>query len=156
MSQLRKTLHEYVSIRRALGHKFVQSATRLEGFLTFMKQCDATVVTIKLAVEWATRSLGKHASWAINLADVRRFSQHLQSVDKLTEVPPTGPLPYNVSAKPYIYSDAEIQALLDAALALNPVSALRCWTYHCLFGLLQVTGLRISEALALKRQDVDH
>jgi integrase len=64
-------------------------------------------------------------------------------------------LPYSGSAKQYIYSDIEIQALLEAALALKPANKLRCWTYHCLFGLLPVTGLRISEALTLKRQDVD-
>jgi integrase len=32
---------------------------------------------------------------------------------------------------------------------------LRPWTYHCLFGLLAVGGLRISEAVKLERTDVD-
>jgi integrase len=32
---------------------------------------------------------------------------------------------------------------------------LRPWTYHCLFGLLSVTGMRISEALDLRLDDVD-
>jgi integrase len=53
--------------------------------------------------------------------------------------------------------------LLAAALNLSPRNALstlapeglRHWTYHCLFGLLAVGGLRISEALKLERQDVD-
>jgi integrase len=155
MSPLRQTLHEYVALRRGLGHKFVQPAKSLEGFVTFMEQCDAAFVTTKAALEWATQSPGKNASWAINLAHVRGFSRHLQTIDLRTEVPPIGLLPYSGSAKPYIYSDTEIQALLEAALALKPVHGLRRWTYHCLFGLLPVTGLRISEALALKRQDVD-
>lgn len=155
MSPLRQTLREYVSLRRGLGHKFVQPAKSLEGFVTFMEQCDTAFVTTKVALEWATQSPGKHASWAINLAHVRGFSRHLQTIDPRTEVPPVGLLSYSGSAKPYIYSDTEIQALLEAALALNPVNGLRRWTYHCLFGLMPVTGLRISEALALKRQDVD-
>ncbi|MGD1093979.1 MAG: tyrosine-type recombinase/integrase, partial [Bryobacteraceae bacterium] len=33
--------------------------------------------------------------------------------------------------------------------------SLQPWTYHCLFGLLAVTGLRISEALNLRSTDVD-
>ncbi len=41
------------------------------------------------------------------------------------------------------------------AKTLPPRNGLRGWTYYCLFGLLAVTGLRIGEALALKRQDVD-
>lgn len=32
-------------------------------------------------------------------------------------------------AKPYVYSDAEIDALLTAALALPPADGLRRWTY---------------------------
>jgi integrase len=155
MSFLRQTLHEYVALRRGLGHKFTQPARDLEGFVTFMEQQKSVVVTTKLALEWATQSPGKHASWAIKLAYVRGFSRHLQAMDILTEVPPVGLLPYGGSAKPYIYSNVEIQALLKAALTLKPDNKLRRWTYHCLFGLLPVTGLRISEALAMKRHDVD-
>ena len=42
-------------------------------------------------------------------------------------------------AKPYVYSNAEIDALLAAALALPPQDGLRRWTYHYLFGLIAVT-----------------
>jgi len=58
-------------------------------------------------------------------------------------------------AKPYVYSDAEIDALLTAAVALPPAGGLRRWTYHTLFGLIAVTGMRISEAMGVERQDVD-
>jgi integrase len=155
MNPLRQQLREYVSLRRGLGHKFIKQAKSLEGFVTFMEHCDATFITTKVALEWATQSPGKHASWAINLANVRGLSRYLQTIDLRTEVPPAGLLPYSGSAKSYIYSDMEIQALLEAALALKPVDALRRWTFHCLFGLLPVTGLRISEALALKKKEVD-
>lgn len=58
-------------------------------------------------------------------------------------------------AKAYVYSDAEIDALLTAALALPPADGLRRWTHHTLFGLIAVTGMRISEAMGLERDDVD-
>ena len=48
--------------------------------------------------------------------------------------------------------------LLDAALQMPtrwPSTPLRPWVFHCLLGLLSVTGLRISEALDLKLEDVD-
>jgi integrase len=54
-----------------------------------------------------------------------------------------------------VYSDAEINALLAAALALPPLKGLRRWTYHYLFGLIAVTGLRLSEAIGFHRTDVD-
>ncbi|EQD73313.1 integrase/recombinase [mine drainage metagenome] len=48
---------------------------------------------------------------------------------------------------PYIYSDAEIQSLMDASRALLP--ELRAATYETLVGLLASTGMRIGEAMAL-------
>jgi integrase len=54
-----------------------------------------------------------------------------------------------------IYSDGEIDALLKAALTLPPEDGLHRWTYHTLFGLIAVTGMRISEAMGLERDNVD-
>jgi hypothetical protein len=46
-----------------------------------------------------------------------------------------------------IYSAAEIDHLIEAALRLRPNGGLRSRTYGTLIALLSVTGLRISEAL---------
>jgi integrase len=56
---------------------------------------------------------------------------------------------------PHIYSEREVADLLGAASQLGPVDGLRSHTYVTLFGLLASTGLRISEALRLTREDVD-
>lgn len=48
------------------------------------------------------------------------------------------------ACQPYVFSDAEIDALLTAALALPPEDRLHRWTYHTLFGLIAVRGMRIS------------
>jgi site-specific recombinase XerD len=123
MNAFCQTLHEYVALRRSLGHKFTQPARDLEGFVTFLMHCNTKFITTKLALEWATQSPGKNASWAIKLSYVRGLARHLQITDTRTEVPAVGLLSYNSSAKPYIYSVAEIQALLEAALALKPAKA---------------------------------
>ena len=155
MSALQQVLQDYVSMRQGLGYKFVHQAHRLEGFVTFMAKQDAAVITTRLALKWATLSPGRYASWAIRLADVRGFARHLKSLEPTTEIPPSGLIPYQGRTQPYLYTEAEIQTLLAAALALPPEHGLRRWTYHCLFGLLAVTGLRISEALALRHDAVD-
>ena len=64
---------------------------------------------------------------------------------------PTGPQ----RAQPYFYSDHEIRTLLKAAKTRPSIDPLRPWTYHCLFGLLAVTGLRLGEALNLRPGDMD-
>src|SRR5204862_8252553 len=78
------------------------------------------------------------------------------ATDPRTEIPPPGLLPFRPQrARPYLYSEQEIQKLLAAAMKLSPRQGLRPRTYHCLFGLLAVAGLRISEVLKLERPDVD-
>lgn len=155
MTDLRSALERYLGLRQGLGHKYQQQARRLADFVAFMETREATTITTKLAMEWATLPPGRHASWALRLTDARGFARHVANSDPKTEVPPAGLLPRLQRAKPYIYSDAEICALLAAALALPPTDGLRRWTYHCLFGLIAVTGMRLSEAIGLQRGDVD-
>jgi hypothetical protein len=105
-----------------------------------MEKRMATTITTKLAVEWAMLPPDRHASWAIRLTDVRGFACHIANFDPRTEVPPVGILQGWKRAKPYVYSDADIDALLTAALALPPEDGLCRWTYHTLFGLIAVNG----------------
>jgi integrase len=69
-------------------------------------------------------------------------------------VPPADLLAYRRQRPtPYLFSDADIAALLAAAGDLG--NAPRAATYRTLFGLIAATGMRCGEALALDRDDVD-
>ena len=155
MTDLRSALERYLSMRKGLGYKYQHQTRRLTDFVSFMEKCAAATITTKLALEWATLPPDRHASWALRLSDVRGFARHVANLDPRTEVPPVGMLPSLKRAKPYVYSDFEINALLAAALALPPEDGLRRWTYHTLFGLIAVTGMRLSEAMGLEHGDVD-
>jgi integrase len=150
------SLPTYLSAaQQGLGYKYQHQARRLADFVSFMERRKVTTITTKLALAWSTLPPGRHASWALRLTDVRGFARHVANIDPQTEVPPAGILPRLKRAKPYVYSDAEIEALLAEALALPPAGGLRRWTYHYLFGLIAVTGMRLSEAIGLQRDDVD-
>ncbi len=155
MIGLRSALERYLSMRQGLGYKYQQQARRLADFVSFMEKRKAVTITTKLAMTWAALPPDRHASWALRLTDVRGFARHIANIDPQTEVPPTGILPRLKRAKPYIYSDAEVEALLAAALVLPPAGGLRRWTYHCLFGIIAATGMRLSEAIGLQREDAD-
>ena len=90
---------------------------------------------------------------------MRGFARFRRVADPLTEIAPPQLLPHrSTRARPYLYTEQEVQHLLDAALQLPtrwPSTPLRPWVFHSLFGLLSVTGLRISEALDLQLDDVD-
>jgi integrase len=54
---------------------------------------------------------------------------------------------------PYLYSPAQILALMASARRLTP--ALRAASFETLIGLMAATGIRTGEAFALDRSDVD-
>lgn len=157
MSDLRDALENYLAIRRALGFELLGVEWRLNRFVTYMEQQGEEVITTKLAVDWATQPKGGDQAYlAQRLASARRFAAWRRATDPRTEVPPAQLLPYRYRRQhPYIYTDDEIQRLMRAARELKPTKGLRGETYETVFGLLAVTGLRISEVVALNRDDVD-
>jgi integrase/recombinase XerD len=108
-----------------------------------------------LALRWARMPAGAHPHyWRQRLSVVRGFARHLATIDPESEVPSKDLLPgHRPRIAPYIYTDAEIAALMAAAGRLSP--PLRAARHQTLIGLLAVTGMRPGEALALDRQDVD-
>ena len=160
MNTLGQTLTEYLELRRGLGFKMRDAGLLLPRFVAFMEARQAPCITARLALEWAQQAQTvQPAEWARRLGFVRGFARYRSATDGRTEVPPLDLLPHrSTRARPHIYTEQEVQRLLDAALQLPttwPSTPLRPWVFHCLLGLLSVTGLRISEALELKLDDVD-
>jgi integrase/recombinase XerD len=157
MKPLRDAIADYLALRRSLGFKLRATAAHLIDFVSFLEQKAAPYITTALAMEWAMQHVDHQpCTWAQRLGFVRVFARHWSATDSRTEIPPAGLLPFRGKrTRPYLYTEQEVQRLLVAAKHLSPSSGLRPWTYHCLFGLLAVSGLRISEAIKLDRQDVD-
>jgi site-specific recombinase XerD len=157
MSTLRDALETYLALRRELGTELVRPAGYLRRFVEFLDREGAAVVTTELALRWATAPANvSPATAASRLNDVRRFACWLSATDPRTEVPPRGLLPDRYRRQPpYVYSDEEIECIVRAAAQLRSPSGLRAQSYATLFGLLAATGLRLSEALCLDRDDVD-
>jgi integrase len=160
MNTLRKAVDEYLSMRRGLGFKLQEAGKALPQFATFMKRNHAAYVTESLALAWA--QLPKNvqpAGWAQRLSFVRGFARYRSATDPRTQIPSPTLLPFQPKrARPYLYTDDEIRCLLRAALNMPcrfRRDELKRFTYHCLFGLLSVSGLRLGEARNLELQDVD-
>lgn len=150
-------LDRYLKVRRNLGYDLGTSERILRRFSRFADHEGAAHLTTALFLRWhATLTEARTSTRGARLTAVRLFAQWLSSFDPGHEVLPRGLLPSAVArSRPHIYSDIEIEAIIKAARNLPSIYGLRGLTCSTLFGLIAVTGLRISEALALDRDDHD-
>ena len=155
--RLRAALPGFLRIRRALLFHLVAKDQRvLRGFVEILEVGGRRPGAIELALDWATLpEAGTPAYLSNRLTMVRRFASYLRTIEPSNLVPPPGRLlrAGNRRATPYVYSDREIAALIDAAALLRyPVFVA---TYRTLIGLLAVGGLRVGEAIRLDLDNID-
>jgi integrase len=151
---LRSAIADYLEVRRSLGYKLARPEKLLAQFADYLEQAGCVTVTAEHALAWAVLPGGNPDWHAYRLAVVRGFAAWLRTIDSAAEIPPAGLIPSRKRrATPYLYSDAEIAALMTAAESLR--FPLRTATYQALTGLLTVTGMRVGEAISLDRGDAD-
>lgn len=155
-SLLARHLSDYLAMRRALGFKLERSGALMAQFVGYLDSAGATVITVDAALAWASGPEGASRYWwSTRLAAARLFAKYMVNFDPATEVPPADLLASSrLRATPFIYAPEEVAALMRAATASTSVPLIAA-TYRTLIGLLAVTGMRISEAINLDRDDVD-
>ena len=155
MNSLTDAVAEYLSVRRAMGHKLARAEGLLNQFVAHLDAVGTMTFTVDEALAWATAPAGASKAWiGIRLGVVRSFATWLQARDPSTQVPPPDALgPKGARrAVPYLYTDVEIVALMDTARKMS--RGLQRQTFPTLIGLLAVTGMRISEAIGLDCSDI--
>ncbi len=155
MSHLQKAVTDYLELRRALGFKLEREGTLLPEFVALVDAEGNGLISNDLAVRWATQGFQASQRWGSQrLGIVRLFAKYYRSIDPLTQVPSPDLVPYKQQRQtPYIYSDEDVGALLAAAESIR--SPFLAQMHVTLLGLLSVTGMRVGEALALDRDDVN-
>ncbi|MCA1678633.1 MAG: tyrosine-type recombinase/integrase, partial [Actinobacteria bacterium] len=154
MIALEQALQDYLALRRSLGYKLARSELLLAQFVAYLNAEGASTITTELALAWAMAP-GRSRSWsAIRMSAVRAFARYLHTRDASCDVPPSDILrPRPRSRVPFLYSRKQLDALLGATGTLS--SPLRAATFRSLICLLAATGIRISEAIGLDREDLD-
>jgi integrase len=145
-------VESYLRVRRACGVELKSQGILLRSFAAFSDAKGKHHVCSDVAIEWA--GLGSVHQRAHRLGEVIRFSRYIRAEDPSHELPP--PIFGSEScprAVPYIFSREDIQRLVQAA-AESGNHALRRKTYSTLFALLACTGLRVSEAIKLRYEDI--
>lgn len=148
--------NRYISLRRALGYKLERAASHLASFAAFATDKGDSHVRAQTAVAWAQMAPSPDTQYR-RLRDLIRAAHFLRAEDLKHEIPPAHLFAASRARMvPYIYAPDELVRLLDAAADMQRQEQhpLRRQVYVMLFGLIAVTGLRISEALDLRLGDV--
>jgi integrase/recombinase XerD len=148
-------LEQYLALQRALGFKLEGEGRLLSQFVAYLEDHEAPSITVEGVIGWARLPAQASPRWhAKRLSMARRFAAYLNARDPSVQIPPPGLIRSGRSrATPYLYTDVEITAVVQAATMLR--TPLLTATYQTLIRLLWVTGLRIGEAVRLDDGDVD-
>ena len=145
---LRQAVDNYLALRRACGFNLTGAGQHLRSFAAFSQARNQHYVCAATAIEWAGSAPSSYQR-ARRLGAVIRSARHLRAEDPGHELPTavygTEQRPRSV---PYALSLENIQQIVAAAQCGRP--NLRRDTYSTRFSLLACTGLRVSEATALR------
>ena len=150
-------VERFVEMKQKLGYRFTRNAKLLQSFARFAEDRNETFIRSATAVEWASGSpAGSQSERVRKLHTVHALACWLHAEEARHEVPPRDALGYQSRRRPqpYLISIPDIRKLLTAALSMRPAGTIAPLTWHYLFGLIAVTGLRIGEALALTLNDI--
>jgi len=141
----------YLQLRRAAGYSMRDADRILRSYGRFAHERRDRFVKIATVLAWARRARSPERREAL-VRKVALLARHLHAEDPRHDIPT-----YRVFAadpfqrpEPYIFTREQIVALIAAARQHEPHGD----TYATLIGLLAATGLRISEALSLRVDDL--
>ena len=150
---LKKDVERYIALNRRLGRKYDQHERLLSDFADFAAARGEDAVRSATAISWAGRP--SVLSSRIRLGCVADFAVAMKAEDPCHEIPPKdhfGAVRYR-RPSPFPLTREQVGLLMNAALLCPNTPPFTCRTWHCLIGLMAVTGLRVSEAVGLRLGD---
>lgn len=157
MTSFDQHIADYLQLRRSLGYQLKLHGQVLPKFARHLDELGAEFVTTEIALGWTTEGEVPDGSVApaMRMLIVRGFARYLSGIDPRTEIPPTALIPLRQTRRPaFIYTEEQILLLMATARTRIRQAVCRA-AYETVIGLLAATGLRISEAVKLDRDDVD-
>ena len=152
---LNEDVQGYLAVRRAMGFAMKWSGNLLRSFAAFSDAQGQPRIRSEVAIEWAGWAPSARTR-ARRLGLVIRLARYLRAEDQDHEVPPPAfGREERPRRTPYIYSREEVQGLVQAASEVERYNPeYRALTYATFFGLLACTGMRLSEAINLRLEDI--
>lgn len=153
---LTAAVDSYLAARRAVGFQLRDTEDILRDFVAFASGNGDPHVCSRTVLDWIRSRSGSPLRKCVRLRTVALLARYLHAEDERHEIPPQDAFGRHRAQRrpPFLFTPEDVAALICAARRLGPDRSLQPHVYGTLFGLLASTGLRISEALNLRIEDV--
>lgn len=159
VGEFQDLLHNFIKHKRALGYKYTSTCENLIRFsiFTLNYKIENMVLSKEIVLDWtAKRKLESIKTWEHRASDLRQFTLYLQDLGYNPYIPGKKRKVVRNEYIPYIFTHEEIKRFFCACDCIPPHAlSNKHKVLPVLFRLLYCCGLRISEAITLKINDVD-
>ena len=156
---LADAIAKYVDLNQSMGMRFHVDEAMLKAFHRHVGAVDLAGISPDVVVAFLQPRRRVTSTWLMKHRALRRFYQYGITRGLVARSPVPTVIPRVIETfVPHIYSDEELRRLL-AGVEAHQTRDARCTiaapTFRAFLLLLYGTGLRLGEALALRREDVD-
>lgn len=147
----------YVAYMRSRGFKIQVEAYTLGRFAAWADaEMPGEPLSSGMALAWLGTFDGASDWYGARLWEtLRTFSRWACVADEGSSALPKGSGGCHGRVKPYIYGDAEVEALMSALSGISSPDGLRASSASAICGLMRATGMRPSECCRLTVGDYD-
>ena len=153
-------IEDFIAQKNALGFGYLESSRLLRDFdrfcLTHFQE--ENTLTKELCLAWATKKDTEgNNTFRNRMMPVREFARYLNRNGEAAYILPPDIARKDAPYAPYIYTEAEIQAIWNVLDALKPRRGfpVRHFVIPAMVKLLYCCGLRPAEVRRLRVRDVD-
>jgi site-specific recombinase XerD len=156
-NRLTRQIEEYILYKQSLGYLVKIESQELRRFAKYTREIDYDKpLTAELAMQWASLDNSRPRQYmARRLETIHTFAVYISAFDEEAQVPQNGVFgKVGKRTAPYIYTDAEVAALVRGAGILHSPDGIRGRTVETAIGLMYATGIRVTELTSLHISDV--
>jgi len=159
-SNFKGYLDDFIRQKHALGFPYQSSERKLKAFDRFCIEHypRETKLTKEMTMHWAEQLPDEHVNTLIRrITPIRQFAKYLNSLGTEAYVIPSGIPAKGIRYVPHIYTQQELKAFFRALdqCNYNKNYPARHLIVPVIFRVLYCCGLRSSEVLGLRVEDVD-